>query len=181
MDKKQIILILSSIIVLGFVIFWGIKNPVPQINSFEDCVKAGYPILESYPEQCRTRDGKFFVNPEQIINQQNNMNESLKIEDLSVGTGDKAENGKTVFVNYLGTFIDGKKFDSSYDRNQPFSFTLGAGQVIQGWEQGILGMQVGGKRKLTIGPDLAYGAGGIPGAIPPNSTLIFEVELLEVR
>lgn len=102
----------------------------------------------------------------------------LKIEDQVVGNGAEAAAGHTVQVHYTGTLTDGSKFDSSHDRNQPFSFKLGAGQVIKGWEQGIVGMKIGGKRKLEIPPELGYGANGFPPVIPPNSTLIFEVELL---
>ncbi|MCK4453769.1 FKBP-type peptidyl-prolyl cis-trans isomerase [Candidatus Parcubacteria bacterium] len=107
--------------------------------------------------------------------------EQIKIEILKPGTGKLADVGNTVVVHYTGTFEDGTKFDSSLDREQPFIFKLGEGQVIKGWEQGILGMKIGEKRKLTIGPDLAYGKMGIPGAIPPNAVLIFEVELLEIQ
>ncbi len=110
---------------------------------------------------------------------QDNMDE-LKIEDLKVGTGVAAISGKKVTVNYLGTLTDGTKFDSSYDRNLTFSFNLGAGEVIQGWDQGIVGMKVGGKRKLTIPSSLGYGTTGAGNVIPPNATLIFEVELLKV-
>jgi len=104
----------------------------------------------------------------------------VKIEDIQVGTGAEAAAGKTVSVNYTGTLTNGVVFDSSYQRNEPITVTLGAGQVIPGWEQGLQGMKVGGKRKLTIPPSLGYGAQG-QGAIPPNSTLIFEVELLDVK
>jgi FKBP-type peptidyl-prolyl cis-trans isomerase FkpA len=104
----------------------------------------------------------------------------LVIEDLTVGTGDTAAAGKKVTVHYTGWLTDGSKFDSSKDRNDPFVFNLGAGQVIRGWDQGVQGMQVGGKRKLTIPPDLGYGARGAGGVIPPNATLVFEVELLGV-
>ena len=105
----------------------------------------------------------------------------LQIEDLAVGTGTQAQTGNTVSVHYRGTLLNGTVFDSSYSRGELFSFTLGQNRVIAGWEQGILGMKVGGKRKLIIPPDLAYGAAGVPGAIPPNSTLVFEVELLDVK
>lgn len=101
-------------------------------------------------------------------------------EDLVVGTGAEAVSGKRVSVHYTGTLTDGKKFDSSVGR-APFPFQLGAGQVIQGWDQGVAGMKVGGKRRLTIPPELAYGKRGFPGAIPPDATLVFEVELLEVK
>ena len=105
----------------------------------------------------------------------------LKIEDLKVGTGAEAVSGKKVTVHYTGTLTDGKKFDSSLDRKQPFTFTLGAHQVIAGWDQGVAGMKVGGKRKLTIPPELGYGASGAGNVIPPNATLIFEIELLKVE
>src|SRR5918996_3425382 len=105
----------------------------------------------------------------------------LKIEDLQVGTGDEAKAGKTVSVHYTGWLENGTKFDSSHDRRQPFSFPLGAGHVIRGWDEGVAGMKVGGKRKLTIPPDLGYGARGAGGVIPPNATLVFDVELLDVK
>ena len=106
---------------------------------------------------------------------------SLKTEDVKVGTGAEAKAGQTVTVHYVGTLTNGSKFDSSRDRNQGFTFRLGAGQVIQGWDKGVAGMKVGGLRKLTIPPEMGYGARGYPPVIPPQSTLLFEVELLEVR
>lgn len=105
----------------------------------------------------------------------------LQYEDLKVGTGASPQTGQTAVVHYTGTLADGKKFDSSKDRGQPFSFAIGRGQVIKGWDEGVATMKVGGTRKLVIPPDLAYGARGAGGVIPPNATLTFEVELLEVR
>jgi FKBP-type peptidyl-prolyl cis-trans isomerase len=105
----------------------------------------------------------------------------LKYEDIVVGTGPAAKVGDTVSVHYTGTLEDGTKFDSSVDRGTPFEFTLGQGKVIPGWDEGIQGMQVGGKRKLTIPPDLGYGASGYPPVIPANATLIFDVELLSIN
>lgn len=104
----------------------------------------------------------------------------LKIEDMKVGNGTEAATGKMVTVHYTGWLTDGKKFDSSLDRNSPFKFKLGAHQVIVGWDKGVAGMKVGGKRKLTIPPDMAYGDRGAGNVIPPKSTLVFEVELLDV-
>jgi len=104
---------------------------------------------------------------------------TLVSADVVVGTGATAVSGDTVTVHYIGTFTNGTKFDSSYDRNQPFSFRLGAGQVIAGFDQGVTGMRVGGKRRLTIPPSLAYGSQG-QGSIPPNTTLVFEVDLLSI-
>ncbi len=104
----------------------------------------------------------------------------LVIEDLETGSGDTAEKGCMVSVHYTGWLTDGTKFDSSKDRNDPFDFPLGAGHVIRGWDEGVQGMKAGGKRRLTIPPALGYGARGAGGVIPPNATLVFEVELLEV-
>src|SRR5262249_45253416 len=105
----------------------------------------------------------------------------LIIETIRPGTGEEAKTGDTVTVHYVGTLTDGSKFDSSRDRGQGFPFPLGAGRVIKGWDQGVVGMKVGEIRKLTIPAHLAYGDRGFPGKIPPGSTLIFEVELLEVK
>ena len=111
---------------------------------------------------------------------QNTTASGLVIEDLEVGSGATAAAGKRVSVHYTGWLTDGRKFDSSKDRNDPFDFPLGAGHVIRGWDEGVQGMQEGGKRKLTIPPELGYGARGAGGVIPPNATLVFEVELLKV-
>jgi len=107
--------------------------------------------------------------------------QGMKVEILSNGSGAEAKAGDTVSVNYTGTLVSGKKFDSSFDRNQPFSFKLGENRVIQGWELGVKGMKVGEKRKLTIPPELGYGSQAIGELIPANSTLIFEVELMGIN
>lgn len=132
---------------------------------------------ETSPVPSPTTSPENTMNP----NQSSTPSAGLKIEDEKVGTGDTAVAGKKVTVNYLGTLTDGKKFDSSYDRNEPFTFNLGAGEVIKGWDEGVAGMKVGGKRKLTISPELGYGETGAPPVIPGNATLIFEVELLKVE
>ncbi len=142
----------------------------------------------------------FFSSEDQVINQEQTMDSmqqpeststpetafsssvaGFEITDLVMGTGAVAASGNLLTVNYSGAFTDGKVFDSSYGRGTPFQFTLGAGQVIQGWDKGFAGMKVGGKRRLVIPGDLAYGPGGVPGVIPPNATLVFEVELLGVK
>ncbi|MGP0591183.1 FKBP-type peptidyl-prolyl cis-trans isomerase [Nitrospira sp. T9] len=105
----------------------------------------------------------------------------LQYVDLAIGSGREAHPGETAIVHYTGTLTDGKKFDSSKDRNSPFSFRLGAGQVIKGWDEGVEGMKIGGIRKLVIPPQLGYGSRGAGAAVPPNATLIFEVELLDLR
>ncbi len=131
---------------------------------------------------------KNLTNPPQ--NNQNNQNmtitpqpgdEKLIKKDVVVGQGDEVKAGDTVSVNYIGTLESGTKFDSSYDRKQPFDFTVGGGEVIRGWELGLLGMKVGGKRELIIPSDLAYGDAGHPPIIPPKATLKFTIELLSIK
>ncbi|OGZ76221.1 MAG: peptidylprolyl isomerase [Candidatus Staskawiczbacteria bacterium RIFCSPLOWO2_12_FULL_37_15] len=105
----------------------------------------------------------------------------MKVEILKQGTGAQAKTGDTVTVNYVGALENGIKFDSSIDRETPFPFTLGENRVIKGWELGVLGMRAGEKRKLTIPPELGYGSAGAGGVIPPNATLIFEVDMLSIK
>ena len=120
------------------------------------------------------------TSPTKVTGKPTSTPSGLQYWDITVGTGTTAVSGKTVKVHYTGWLTDGKKFDSSLDRGQPFSFPLGGGQVIKGWDEGVAGMKVGGKRQLRIPPELGYGARGAGGVIPPNATLIFDVELLDV-
>jgi len=152
---KKISIILLTFVLFVVIIIWSQNN---KTN------KEMEPILDN--------------NDEQSSEIKNN---ELKVEILNQGQGKAAQNGDNVSVHYIGTLEDGIKFDSSLDRGIPFDFVLGAGQVIKGWDLGVLGMKVGEKRKLIIPADLAYGDNGIPGAIPPKATLVFEVELLEIK
>lgn len=106
--------------------------------------------------------------------------EELKIEDIVIGTGDEVKSGDTIVIHYKGTLEDGTQFDSSYDRGEPFETKIGVGEVIQGWDEGVVGMKTGGKRRLIIPPSLGYGEQAV-GTIPANSTLIFDVELVEIK
>ncbi len=124
----------------------------------------------------------FFYEPSMTQNENVKIfRDNLVAYEVKLGEGREIKTGDTVSVNYIGVLADGTKFDSSYDSGEPFSFTVGEGKVIQGWEKGLIGMKVGGVRRLAIPPLLAYGAQGIPGAIPPNSMLMFEIELLEIK
>ncbi len=120
------------------------------------------------------------ASPTKVTGKPTTTSSGLQYWNIVVGTGTTATAGKTVKVHYTGWLTDGKKFDSSVDRGQPFEFPLGAGRVIKGWDEGVAGMKVGGKRQLRIPPELGYGGRGAGGVIPPNATLIFDVELIDV-
>jgi FKBP-type peptidyl-prolyl cis-trans isomerase len=120
------------------------------------------------------------ASPTKVTGKPTTTTSGLQYWNIVVGTGATATAGKTVKVHYTGWLTDGKKFDSSVDRGQPFEFPLGAGRVIKGWDEGVAGMKVGGKRQLRIPPELGYGGRGAGGVIPPNATLIFDVELIDV-
>ena len=132
---------------------------------------------QAAPARPRYEPGEYLKKKGSIITSKS----GLQYVDGQVGEGKTAKSGDTVEVHYVGTLADGKKFDSSRDRNQPFSFHLGAGQVIKGWDEGVAGMKEGGKRTLIIPPELGYGARGAGNIIPPNAELHFEVELLKVK
>jgi FKBP-type peptidyl-prolyl cis-trans isomerase len=161
-------------------IFLGILMIILGIYAFSTKQKSNNQVFQTQTPSAKLDPSTEPTASASVTTNMNSVTE-LKIEDIKEGTGDMAVSGKRVTVNYAGTLTDGTKFDSSYDRNEPFSFNLGMGEVIQGWDQGISGMKVGGKRKLTIPSNLAYGDNGIPGAIPGGATLIFEVELLKVE
>ena len=124
--------------------------------------------------------GQSTASPTKVEGDPIKTSSGLEYWDIKVGTGDTAVAGKPVRVHYTGWLTDGKKFDSSVDRGQPFVFPLGAGRVIKGWDEGVAGMKIGGKRQLRIPPDLGYGARGAGGVIPPNAILVFDVELVGI-
>ena len=184
MQKNLAIGIAILIVVLGLGFLFiqqqgSQKNPlennlIPNLNPPQNIPTQTPKIaITPKPTQSTMQEGSQSANMVTMAN-------GLKIQDLSIGTGASAKPGDTVTVNYLGTLENGTKFDSSYDRNQPFVTQIGVGQVIKGWDEGIPGMKVGGKRKLIIPPELGYGVQGA-GPIPPNSTLIFEVELMAIK
>ncbi len=140
-------------------------------------VLGSYYFLKTTPVPSKNRST---VNESSTPKKEINDNQNLKIEDIKKGEGEEVKKGNLVKVHYVGKLTNGEKFDSSYDRQEPFEFEVGKGQVIKGWDEGLLGMKIGGIRKLTIPPELAYGNQQV-GKIPPNSTLIFEVELLEIK
>jgi FKBP-type peptidyl-prolyl cis-trans isomerase len=154
--KRKTILLIVTLLVIAFAIFLLVRSKEVMAPSSEK-------------------------NKEQASLMQTQNMDEVKIEVLKEGTGEVSKKGDTLTVDYVGTLTDGTKFDSSIDRGTPFSFTLGQNRVIQGWEQGMLSMKVGEKRRLTIPASLGYGSRGAGGIIPPNATLIFEVDLLKIN
>ncbi len=172
MNKGLVISFLTILVTVGIISFFVTNSKNSQSQNSD----TGFSVVPtSSPSGTITTSSPVAtVKGEEKVDQ-------LKIEEIKVGAGAEAVSGKRVTVNYSGILTNGTKFDSSYDRGTPFSFNLGAGEVIQGWDIGVVGMKVGGKRKLTIPANLGYGAAGAGGVIPPNATLIFEVELLGVE
>jgi len=167
MKKNISSLFLVFTLVLSVLILGGCKKKT-NVNVNDSIINSNTAIEKN--------NNKNIINK----NEDSMMKKDLQITDITMGSGPEAKNGNKIMVHYSGTLEDGTKFDSSYDRGQPFGFVLGTGGVIKGWDLGVLGMKTGGKRKLVIPADLAYGDRSPSPLIPPNSTLVFEVELLEV-
>lgn len=169
----MIVFVITCALVVGAILVYAknnIKAPEPEVARPE--------LSEFGSQQAESQLPSQAQNVGKIQTMQNIT--ELKIEDVKVGTGSGVKNGDQVEVHYLGTLLDGRKFDSSYDRNQTFSFRVGAGEVIAGWDKGLIDMKTGGKRKLYIPSDLAYGPQG-NGPIPPNTPLYFEIELVSIK
>lgn len=170
-----VILIIVAVVVIGLAGWFENRATAPAGESAAEAPQQpNSPIASNATSSNQTQVA---TSTNKIVK----MTDGLQIQDVVVGTGAEAKAGDTVTVQYIGTLENGTKFDSSYDRNQPFIFHLGAGQVIKGWDEGVAGMKVGGKRNLTIPASLGYGASGVPGVIPPNSVLKFTVDLLDVK
>ena len=158
---------------------FGFRSSTTVVNNPVDQTAAAESQTAQQAGQAATATGANSVTPTKTLQNISTV-KGLEVYDEQVGTGDVAKAGQTITAHYIGYLTNGQKFDSSVDRGQPFSFKLGAGQVIKGWDQGIAGMKVGGIRRLVVSPELGYGSQAM-GPIPPNSTLIFEVQLLGVK
>lgn len=172
-NKYMIFFIFGSMVLLAGVIFTlaANKNIIPSFAPTGTPTPSPSPILNFIDTPTST------PGPTKVPDVT-----ELKVEDIKLGTGPEAASGSSVTVNYIGRLTDGKIFDTSLQQGRkPFEFTVGGGQVIKGWDEGLLGMKVGGQRRLIIPPDKGYGVQGAAGVIPPNATLIFEIELLGVK
>ena len=175
--SKNFLIYGSAVVLVGFVV-WLFVNKTRNIS--EEITLKPTPVSTSSPQATLTP-----ISDDSTGNLGNNewakLPSGLEYQDIVVGQGAEAKNGDAISAHYLGTLQDGTKFDSSYDRGQPFTFLLGKGTVIKGWDEGLLGMKVGGKRKLIIPPNLGYGNQGAGGVIPPGATLLFDIELVAVE
>jgi peptidylprolyl isomerase len=169
--------LVACVVVLVVAQFTGRAEAVASPQASAVAINTVLAQASSSPSSGSSSTGAAAMTDENIVTTPS----GLKYVDIVEGTGEMPKKGQTVEVHYTGTLEDGRKFDSSRDRNQPFDFPLGAGRVIKGWDEGISSMKVGGQRKLIIPPDLGYGSRGAGGVIPPNATLIFDVELLEIK
>ena len=186
-DLPVIIGIAVIVFTIGLVIFLsrkaGENAPDSGSGSQNQIEGTSSPVLKSGNQGADLESGSQGADnkPESVKKAQIPEPLKLKVEILKEGAGEGAKIRERVRVNYVGTLENGTKFDSSYDRNAPFEFTLGAGEVIRGWDEGVLGMKIGEKRRIVVPSELGYGASGVPGAIPPGATLIFEIERLEIN
>jgi peptidylprolyl isomerase len=178
--NKNLIGLLAGIGILLLGAIWVSRNPVAQ-SATPPVTDALTPATPTPPTTPTPASAMCANQPAANTSYKDADVKELIKEDVKVGTGTEAVSGKTVVVNYIGRLVSGKQFDASCDRGQPFDFPLGQSRVIQGWDQGVAGMKVGGQRRLIIPSSLGYGEGGAGADIPPNAALIFDVELLEVK
>lgn len=176
MPKNLIPFIIIGIIIAAGVlgVYFILNQSIPAAEIKKNAEEEPMKFIQEETTKQNTNTQSPAANPTSPVKE-------LIVEDKVVGQGAEVKSGDTILMHYTGTLENGQKFDSSVDRGQPFETQIGVGQVIKGWDQGVIGMKVGGKRKLTIPSNLAYGEQGIPGAIPGNATLIFELELLEIK
>jgi len=185
LNPRIIVFAIVCFLIIGGVVVYTKNNIKPTVSEKETQQLSNFGNPEAVvsqsesPIEMQSQKMGASIAPTQAQQAMQNVTE-LMIQDINAGTGNEVKPGDTVEVNYNGTFLDGRKFDSSYDRNQTFSFTVGAGEVISGWDKGLVGMKVGGKRKLLIPSDMAYGSSGA-GTIPPNTPLAFEIELVSIK